>query len=223
MSILQIENVKKSFLLGRQRVSALRDISFTINEPGLIALVGPSGSGKSTLLNILAGFDGVDAGRVSIGGVDITQMSARALDRFRNVSLGFIFQQFNLIKVLTARENVEVPLLPQKISSSERSARANEILSKVGLAERTEHRPDELSGGQQQRVAIGRALITRPQVVLADEPTGNLDSRTSREILSLLRHMREEYGTTFVIATHDPRVVEIADHVVEIEDGVIKQ
>jgi putative ABC transport system ATP-binding protein len=200
-------------------VHALRGVSLEIPRGDLTAVMGPSGSGKSTLMHILAGLDKPTAGDVSIAGTSITHLSDRDLTRLRREHIGFVFQFFNLLPMLTAEENVQLPLS----IAGEKPDRAffDELLNDVGLADRRTHRPSELSGGQQQRVAIARALVSRPTVVFADEPTGNLDSRTGSEILELLRHSVEEYGQTTVMVTHEPRAAAIADRVLFLADGRI--
>lgn len=221
--ILQVNGVTKRFRRGDETVTALDTVSLCIEKNQFVALVGPSGSGKSTLLNLLARFDLPNEGKICIAGIDIGSVSDDALDHFRNITLGFIFQQFNLVKVLSALENVELAMLPQKLSRKERRKRALVMLEAVGLSHRIHHRADEMSGGQQQRVAIARALVNRPMMLLADEPTGNLDGQTSVAILELLVRMQREIGTTIIVATHDQRVVDIADRVVHMEDGSIAQ
>jgi putative ABC transport system ATP-binding protein len=218
-TILSIRAVGKKFNQGSESIVALDNISFDIEKPQIVALAGPSGSGKSTLLNLLARFDRVDSGQILIDGSDIDQLQDNELDVFRNRQLGFVFQQFNLIKVLSATENVELTLLPQGLSKATRRQRAEEMLSAVGLADRLNHRPDQMSGGQQQRVAIARALVGKPTLVIADEPTGNLDGMTAHEILQLIHRLNQDFQTTFVIATHDHRVMDMAHRVMTLSDG----
>jgi ABC-type lipoprotein export system ATPase subunit len=217
--IVRVEKVNKRFQRGSESIIALDDVSFAIDTPEIVALAGPSGSGKSTLLNLLAKFDTVDSGKIYIGDKDLGAIRDEELDHFRNCHLGFVFQQFNLIKVLSASENVELAMLPQKLPKDERKRRAAEILDAVGLSNRLTHRPDQISGGQQQRVAIARALVNRPKLIIADEPTGNLDSVTGQGILELLRQLNRDLGTTIVIATHDQRVMDMAHRVIKLSDG----
>lgn len=218
-SVLELREVTKSYWRGAHEVRALRGVSFTIDRPQVVALVGPSGSGKSTLLNAIARFDQIDKGSITVAGIDVHEVSEADLDRFRNKTLGFVFQQFNLLPVLTAAENVELALLPRSLPRRERRGRAEAILRTVGLGERLAHFPSQLSGGQQQRVALARALVGGPAVVIADEPTGNLDAATTHDVLSLIRELKQELGTTFLVATHDPRVMDMADRVLTLVDG----
>ncbi|MDK2123265.1 ABC transporter ATP-binding protein [Parachitinimonas caeni] len=217
--ILAVESVTKHYRRGSERIVALTDLSFSIDAPEVVAIAGPSGSGKSTLLNLLARFDVPDSGEVRLDGQDLASISPAALDEFRNRKLGFVFQQFNLLPVLSALENVELALAPQALSRAQRRERAIAMLERVGMGYRLAHKPGELSGGQQQRVAIARALVGRPRFVIADEPTGNLDSKTAAEILQLISELNQTMQTTFVIATHDPRVMQLANSVIELADG----
>jgi putative ABC transport system ATP-binding protein len=204
---------------GETAVRALQGVSLDIPKGDLTAIMGPSGSGKSTLMHILAGLDKPTAGEVSIAGTSITRLGDSDLTKLRRAHIGFVFQFFNLLPMLTAEENV---LLPLTIAGEKPDPEFFEtLLNNVGLADRRKHRPSELSGGQQQRVAIARALVSRPTVVFADEPTGNLDSKTGSEILDLLRHSVEEYGQTTVMVTHEPRAAAIADRVLFLADGMI--
>jgi len=213
--------VRRSLPLGDQVIEILRGIDMAILPGEFVALMGPSGSGKSTLLGVLAGLDRPSDGRILVDGIDITDMPESKLAEVRNAKIGMVFQAFNLIPTLTAQENVEVPLY---VGSHEGSAadRAREMLYLVGLAHRTDHRPNQLSGGEQQRVAIARALATNPAIVIADEPTGNLDAHTGELILQLLADLRARLGTTFLIATHDPRVAGRAERTVTIVDGLLQ-
>jgi putative ABC transport system ATP-binding protein len=218
--IVKLRDVTHELPLGNEQIQILRGVSFAIPRHGWIAIMGPSGSGKSTLLGILAGLDIPSSGQVSIDGVDITHMNENKLARFRNEKIGMVFQSFNLIPTLTALENVEVPLFASR--SSERSAaRAKRMLDVVQLSDRLYHRPNQLSGGQQQRVAIARALVNEPSLLIADEPTGNLDRTTGEAILDLFDNLRKELGLTIVIATHDPAVVERVDGVLRLVDGLL--
>lgn len=221
-AVLDVQNITKTFPLGREQVEILKGISFQILSGEFVAIVGPSGSGKSTLLGIIAGLDNPTSGQVLIDGIDITRMNENRLAMIRNSKIGMVFQAFNLIPTLTAQENVEIPLYVGKHKVSP-SARAQELLTLVGLKHRLNHRPNQLSGGEQQRVAIARALATDPKVVIADEPTGNLDARNSENVLKLIAELREQTGKTFIIATHDPNVASHADRVIRIVDGSVAE
>lgn len=220
---LVIDHLSKSYTLGGSLVQALDDVSFTVPDGGVIAVSGPSGSGKSTLFNLIAGFDRPDCGRILVGETDVAAVAERDMDAFRNETLGFIFQRFNLLPVLSAQENVELALLPRNVSRAECRSRAEAALAAVGLAERRHHRPDQLSGGQQQRVAVARALVGNPTLVLADEPTGNLDGRSAADILGLIATLHATYQTCFLIATHDPRVLQAAHRVITLTDGKLSE
>src|SRR5437762_10950281 len=220
--VMDVRDITKSLPLGRERIEILRGISFQITSGEFVSIVGPSGSGKSTLLGIIAGLDNPTTGQVLIDGVDITRMSEGKLAAVRNSEIGMIFQAFNLIPTLTAKENVEVPLYVGKHKGSP-SARAKELLDLVGLSHRLGHRPSQLSGGEQQRVAIARALATDPAIVIADEPTGNLDARNGENVLKLIAELREQTGKTFIIASHDPVVASHADRSIRIVDGRIAE
>ncbi len=215
---LEARGITRSLPLGKERIDILHGLSFRIARGEFVALIGPSGSGKSTVLGIIAGLDSPTGGQVLVDGIDITRMSEGQLAAIRNQKIGMIFQAFNLIPTLTARENVEVPLYVGKHEGSP-SARAKEVLELVGLGHRLDHRPTQLSGGEQQRVAIARALATRPAIVIADEPTGNLDAKNSANVLNLIRELRARTGTTFIIATHDPTVAAAAERVIRLYDG----
>ena len=217
--IVAIEHLSKSYRRGDQVVPVLRDITLEIARGEFIALMGPSGSGKSTLLNLVAGIDKPDAGSLLVDGEDITRLSEVDLADWRAAHVGFIFQFYNLMPVLDAFENVELPLLLTRLSRAERRERVHTALALVGLADRMEHYPNELSGGQQQRVAIARALITDPAIIVADEPTGDLDRKSAEEILGLLRRLNAEMGKTVVMVTHDWHAVESARRVVHLEKG----
>lgn len=222
MPIIRVDNVSKTYRLGEQDVSALEGVSLTV-EPGVfMAIAGPSGSGKSTLLNIMGCIDTPSKGRVEIEGKEVSGQTPDDLAEVRSRTIGFIFQTFNLLPVLTAEENVEYPLLQlPEVGKEERRDRVARYLSMVGLAKYAHHRPNQLSGGQRQRVAIARALVTHSRVVLADEPTANLDRRTGESILNLMRDINQNSGTTFVFSTHDKRVMNRADRLVRMEDGQI--
>jgi putative ABC transport system ATP-binding protein len=213
-----VRDVSKTYRLGKVTVTALDGVSLAVKAGEFLAVAGPSGSGKTTLLNLIGCLDTPTSGEVMIDGEAIGGLSAGRRADLRARKLGFVFQTFNLIPVLTAWENVEYPLLLQR-RRGDVADRVRAALEHVGLADRARHRPPELSGGQQQRVAIARALVTEPALVLADEPTANLDSRTGHEIVELMRRLNRERGTTFVFSTHDPRIVNAADRVLEISDG----
>lgn len=220
--VMDIQHITKSLPLGRERIEILKGISFQIMRGECISLVGPSGSGKSTLLGIIAGLDNPTTGQVFIDGVNITRMSENKLAAVRNRKIGMVFQAFNLIPTLTALENVELPLYVGKHKGSP-TARAQELLDLVGLSHRLHHHPNQISGGEQQRVAIARALATDPTLVIADEPTGNLDAKNSANVLALITKLREQTGKTFIIATHDPAVAAHADRSLRLVDGQIAE
>ncbi len=220
--MLDVEGVTRTFGSGRVATQALRGVSFTVPPGQLVALRGRSGSGKTTLLNIVGGLDLPDGGRVRVADRDVTAMSERERMRLRRTSVAFIFQSFGLIPILSAAENVGVPLRIAGVAPKEREERVRLMLDIVGLGEHARQRPGELSGGQQQRVAIARALAGRPEVLLADEPTGQLDSETAKQIMRLLRAVVQSEGVTALVATHDPSLIGIADSVLELEDGKIK-
>src|SRR5262250_399851 len=215
--VVTVQDVSKTYQLGKLNVTTLAGVSMQVAAGEFLAVAGPSGSGKTTLLNLIGCLDTPNAGEIAIDGEPITRLSPGRRADLRARKLGFVFQTFNLIPVLTAWENVEYPLLIHR--RGDIGARVERALAQVGLAERARHRPAELSGGQQQRVAIARALVGEPALVLADEPTANLDSATGAEIIELMRRLNRERGTTFVFSTHDPRIMSAADRVVEISDG----
>lgn len=220
MSLVRVEGVTKEYMLGNQKVVALQDITLAIEEGVFLAIAGPSGSGKTTLLNIIGCIDTPTTGRVFIDDKEVTGLSSDALADLRARTTGFIFQTFNLFPVLTAAENVEFPLLQlPEISKKERQKRVRRFLSVVGLEKYADHVPNQLSGGQRQRVAIARALAIKPRIVLADEPTANLDSKTGEDILMLMKQINRQLGTTFIFSTHDRKVMSMADRLVRIEDG----
>jgi putative ABC transport system ATP-binding protein len=218
-ALVEIRHVSKSYQRGDQVVPVLTDINLDIGHGDFVALMGPSGSGKSTLLNLVAGIDKPDGGAIRVAGADITQLSEGELAGWRAANVGFIFQFYNLMPVLNAFENVELPLLLTGLSRSERRARVAMTLSLVGLADRMDHKPNELSGGQQQRVAIARALVSDPLLVIADEPTGDLDRQSAADILGLLDRLNTELGKTIVMVTHDPRAAEAAHHLIYLDKG----
>jgi len=220
-AIVEIQNLSKSYRRGSQVVPVLNDMTFDIREGEFLALMGPSGSGKSTLLNLIAGIDKADSGTIKVGAVDITALTETQLARWRADNVGFIFQFYNLIPVLTAFENVALPLLLTGLSRSERREHVEIALSIVGLADRMDHYPGQLSGGQQQRVAIARAIITDPAILVADEPTGDLDRVSAGEILGLMERLNAESGKTIVMVTHDPRAAEKAHVIKHLEKGIL--
>lgn len=217
---LEAMNIHKSLPLGHERIDILKGINLRILKGEFVAIIGPSGSGKSTLLGIIAGLDNPTSGQVLVDGVDITRMSESQLAKVRNQKIGMVFQAFNLVPTLTAQENVELPLYVGKHVGSA-GERAKELLTLVGLAHRLGNRPNQLSGGEQQRVAVARALATGPAIIIMDEPTGNLDQRNSDNVLEMIRDLRERTGTTFIIATHDPKVAASADRSISIVDGLV--
>lgn len=222
MVIIEVKEVKKDYPLGKTTVHALRGINLEVAAGAFMSIIGPSGSGKTTLLNIIGCIDAPSAGSIKVHGQEITQLTDRQITDFRLHQIGFIFQTFNLIPVLNVRENVEFPLLlMKKHTKSEIDALVAKMVAEVGLSDYSEHKPAELSGGQRQRVAIARALITNPAIVLADEPTANLDSETSKSILELMQQLNEKEQTTFIFSTHDPDVLKYAQNIVKIKDGRI--
>jgi putative ABC transport system ATP-binding protein len=220
-AIIALENIHKIYDTGEVKVPALRGVSLRVDPGEFVAMVGASGSGKSTLMNILGFLDRPTSGAYWFEDKDVSKLSRVALAHLRNQKLGFVFQGFNLLKRYTAVENVELPLLYAGISARERRRRALEKLAMVGLADRANHLPNQLSGGQQQRVAIARGLINQPQVLLADEPTGNLDSKTGAEILEEFQRLNHEHGQTIVLITHDPSIAAIAPRLITVRDGLI--
>jgi putative ABC transport system ATP-binding protein len=221
-AIVTIKDVVKEYSLGTTVVQALRGVSLVVDKGEFLSIAGPSGSGKTTLLNLLGCVDTATRGLVEVAGKDTAKLSERELTNLRLNTIGFIFQSFNLVSVLTVFQNVEFPLLLQNtLSASERKARVTSLLEQVGLATHMKHRPNELSGGQRQRVAIARALVTDPMIVLADEPTANLDSATGQQILDLMRSLNHSKGTTFIFSTHDHKVMRYANAVVRLADGKV--
>jgi putative ABC transport system ATP-binding protein len=220
--IVSIVNVRKEYILGKAVVPALQDVSLAVMPGDFISIAGPSGSGKTTLLNLIGCVDTATSGQVLVDGRDTLHLSDRQLTDLRLHTLGFIFQSFNLVAVLSVFQNVEFPLLLQnKLTPAQRKTRVEELLEKVGLSSHAKHRPSELSGGQRQRVAVARALVTRPKIVLADEPTANLDSKTGENIIDLMKEMNRAEKTTFIFSTHDAKVMAHANTIVRLADGRI--
>ncbi len=223
MSLIVADNVSKDYRTGGVSVAALKGLSFAIETAAFVSFVGPSGSGKTTLLNLIGCLDRPTAGRLTVAGTDVAALSRTQSAAFRGSTIGFIFQDFNLIPVLTVFENVEYPLLMvQNVAAAERKKRVSALLEGVGMLEQQGKFPDQISGGQKQRVAVARALVTNPQLVLADEPTANLDHATAYLVLSLMKRMRDELKTTFVFSTHDQKIVGEAEIIYTLEDGELK-
>jgi len=223
MSLIEMSSVVKDYPLGKTIVHALRGVDFAVEEGDFLSIVGPSGSGKTTLLNIIGCIDHATSGSVKIAGDEITSMNDKSLTHLRLFRIGFIFQTFNLIPVLNIFENVEFPLLlMKKFTRGEIKEKVEHFVDAVGIGNFAHHRPAELSGGQRQRVAIARALVTGPDIILADEPTANLDTETGNSILDLMQHLNEKEKTTFIFSTHDPEVLKYAKHVVKIRDGKVE-
>ena len=219
--IIRVENLRRDFVVGGETVHALRGVSFSIREGEFVTIMGTSGSGKSTLLNLLGCLDTATAGEYYLDGISVREMSRNDRATLRNRKIGFVFQSFNLINYKNAVENVALPLFYQGVGRKKRNLLAMEQLEKLGLADRSHHLPGELSGGQKQRVAIARALITNPAIILADEPTGALDSKTSQEVMGLFKELNRQDGITTIIVTHDPGVGNQTDRLIRISDGVI--
>jgi len=221
--LVRATNVHKTFRRGNERIDVLKGVNIEINKGDFLALMGPSGSGKTTLLNLIGGLDTPTEGSLDVAGVDISRLSGAALARWRSQNIGFVFQLYNLLPVLTAERNVELPLLLTKLSKAERRKRSGIALRVVGLADRAKHYPRQLSGGQEQRVGIARAIVTDPTLLLCDEPTGDLDRKSGDEILDLLQALNREYGKTIVMVTHDPRAAERATHTLHLEKGTLME
>ena len=222
--IIHLEDVHKRYTLGRDNhVDALRGATLAVDAGEVVAIVGPSGSGKSTLMHIAGGLDEADSGRIQLNGYRVDELSSRELARVRGNEVGFIFQGFNLIPTMTAVENVALAAEYVGTPRKEAFEKAAEMLELVGLPERMEHKPSELSGGQQQRVAIARALVNDPKIVMGDEPTGDLDTATSEEVMGVVRRINEEQGTTFLIVTHDPEVADACGRIIHVRDGVVEE
>ena len=221
MTILEAKTLRKQYQMGEITVNALAGVDFAVEKGEFVAVMGPSGSGKSTLLHLLGGLDTPSDGEVTLAGKRISLLDDDQVTLVRRRNVGFVFQFYNLLPTLTAKENVGLPLLIDGKKLKDYQTRIDELLELVGLSERRHHKPDQLSGGQQQRVAIARALVTNPDIVLADEPTGNLDSKSGREVLALLRRSCDEYSQTIVMVTHDPKAASYADRIVFLKDGQI--
>jgi putative ABC transport system ATP-binding protein len=218
--MIQLENITKIYRMGKLEVPALMGVGLTVEAHEFVAIMGPSGSGKSTLMNIIGCLDRLTSGRYVLDGIDVSQMTDNALAEVRNLKIGFVFQTFNLLPRMTSLRNVELPLIYNGVGKRERRERALEALHLVGLDNRAHHRPNELSGGQRQRVAIARALVNRPAIILADEPTGNLDSRTGEEIMGIFEELNNR-GVTIILVTHEPDIAKCAKRVVAIRDGLV--
>jgi putative ABC transport system ATP-binding protein len=223
MSVIELQDVTRVYKIGEVETPALRGVNLTIEQGEFSAIVGPSGSGKTTMLQLMGCLDRPSTGTVHIDGQDVTQLRPNQRADLRKGTIGFIFQFFALIPGLTAYENIELPLLLTGEKGRERSERVNELLEAVGLSDRARHRPDQMSGGEQQRVAIARALTTRPVLILADEPTANLDTDNGNQVMEIMQRLNAETGTTFVFATHDPRVIPFARRVVTLRDGRVSE
>jgi putative ABC transport system ATP-binding protein len=222
-NIIEVKNVKKIYRMGKERICAVDEVSFTIQRGEFCCLFGASGSGKSTLLNLMAGIEKLSGGQITIKGKNIHKMGEKSLAKFRQNNLGFVFQSYNLMNSMTALENVELPLIFKHIAPRRRKKMAKDMLVKVGLGPRLKHKPKEMSGGQQQRVGIARAFVSNPEIVFADEPTGNLDSKTSKEVMDLIKDMAKTNHQTIVMVTHDRRLAEYADKIIHIFDGKVEK
>jgi len=223
MSVLEATNLKKIYEIGKQNVHALDGVSLQVEEGEFIAVMGPSGSGKSTLLHLLGGLDQPSGGDITLAGIKVSLLSDQEATLLRRRNIGFVFQFYNLLPTLSAKENILLPLIIDGKKPKEYEKRLQELLTRVGLSDRADHRPSELSGGEQQRVSLARALITQPKVLLADEPTGNLDSRTGNQVMELLGELSRELHQTIIMVTHDPKAAAHADRVVFLQDGRIRE
>jgi putative ABC transport system ATP-binding protein len=223
MSLLIADQIGKNYQVGEVVIPALRGVSFEIEPASFVSFIGPSGSGKTTLLNLIGCLDAPTSGRLTVAGSDVGTLDRKQSATFRGANIGFIFQDFNLLPVLTVYENIEYPLLMvQKVPSAERRKRVSALLEAVGMADQKDKYPDQISGGQKQRVAVARALVTNPKLVLADEPTANLDHKTAYMVLELMKKMQNEFKTTFIFSTHDPKIVGEAEIIYMLEDGELK-
>ena len=220
-SIIEIKNIKKEYIMGSQLIAALKDVSLNINKGEYVALMGPSGSGKSTLMNILGCLDSPTAGSYKLNNTEVSEMTDDELAHVRNKEIGFIFQTFNLLPRLTSLENVALPMVYAGMSKVERTQRAEQVMEMVGLKDRMDHKPNELSGGQRQRVAIARALVNNPSIILADEPTGNLDTKTSYEIMAIMEEISSK-GNTVIIVTHEEDIAKHARRILRLRDGLVE-
>lgn len=221
LPIVLIRELSKSYKRGSQSIPVLKDISIEVETGEFLSLMGPSGSGKTTLLNLIAGIDNADSGLLEVGGIDISRLNESQLSKWRSTHVGFIFQFYNLIPVLNALENVQLPLLLTSLSRTERKQHAESALEAVGLANRMDHFPSQLSGGQQQRVAIARAIVTDPIIVVADEPTGDLDKNSATEVMDLLQQLNESFEKTIIMVTHDPRAAQRSKRILYLDKGVL--
>jgi putative ABC transport system ATP-binding protein len=223
MSLIAAENLSKEYQAGEVKIAALKGLTFAIEPASFVSFVGPSGSGKTTLLNLIGCLDKPTQGKLMVAGEDVARLDRKQGALFRGTHLGFIFQDFNLLPVLTVYENIEYPLLMvQNLAAAERVKRTMTLLEAVGMAEQKDKYPDQISGGQKQRVAVARALVTNPKLVLADEPTANLDSKTAYLVIGLMKQMRDQFQTTFIFSTHDPKIVQEAEIIYTLEDGMLK-
>jgi putative ABC transport system ATP-binding protein len=222
-TLVRARNVHKTFRRGSERIEVLQGVNLEIGKGEFLALMGPSGSGKTTLLNLIGGLDTASEGSIEVGGVDISRMSGAALSRWRSQNIGFVFQLYNLLPVLTAERNVELPLLLTRLSKAQRRKHVEVALKVVGLADRAKHYPRQLSGGQEQRVGIARAIVTDPTLLLCDEPTGDLDRKAGDEVLDLLQALNREHGKTIIMVTHDPHAAERATQVLHLEKGTLME
>jgi putative ABC transport system ATP-binding protein len=220
-TLIEIRDLSKVYERGKQKVEVLHHINLDIAQGDFLALMGPSGSGKTTLLNLIGGLDSPTGGHISVGGESIDKLGAGALARWRAANVGFVFQFYNLMPMLTAQRNVELPLLLTKLSAAQRRKNAEIALQLVGLSDRGSHKPTELSGGQQQRVAIARAIVSDPTLLVCDEPTGDLDRQSAEEVLGLLRQLNRDHGKTIVMVTHDPKAAEYANHTLHLDKGTL--
>ena len=222
-NIIEVKNARKIYRMGREKIIAVDDVSFTVKKGEFCCLYGASGSGKSTLLNLMAGIEKLTGGQIMIKGRNIHKMSEKGLAKFRQNTLGFVFQSYNLLNSMTALENVELPLVFKHMNKKRRRRMAKQMLINVGLGARQKHKPTEMSGGQQQRVGIARAFVSNPEIVFADEPTGNLDSKTSKEVMDIIQNMAKKNNQTIVMVTHDKELAEYADRIIHIFDGKIEE
>jgi putative ABC transport system ATP-binding protein len=221
--IVEVKNLTKIYMKGSTRITPLENLNMTVEEGEFLCLMGPSGSGKTTLLNIIAGIDNATSGEVIVGGVNLAALSDNALSRWRTQNVGYIFQIYNLVPVLTAYENVELPLLLLPMSRSERRNHVETAMKATGISDRADHYPRQLSGGQEQRVAIARAIVTDPRIIVADEPTGDLDGASEKEIMELLTALNKEFGKTFIMVTHDPEAAAYAHRTLHLDKGVLRE